>query len=286
VLEGPTAAERRVWLERIGLRGELVEVAMDTGETSRALIRDDFTLFELPGTSSTQEPRSVQACFVCFVRLVLVITEGPVCGIEQVFSSTWAETRRRQGGTSFVVAATLVFMGAALRAMVASVKATVSSAAKQMDVEPESVSLAEIGRLKAMLLDADTIVEETMATLELVQVTQRPQLDLVTQAELLTSALGHVTASERRLDRLEHTIDHLQDRHDASQQEKTNRRLGVLTALSAIFMPLTLLVGIWGMNFDLMPELHLPWGYPAALLVLAAIALGMYRWFYSHGWLY
>jgi len=70
-----------------------------------------------------------------------------------------------------------------------------------------------------------------------------------------------------------------------NQQEKTNRRLAVLTILSAIFMPLTLIAGIYGMNFDTMPELQHVFGYPAVLIFMALVAGGMYLYFKKRGWL-
>jgi magnesium transporter len=68
-------------------------------------------------------------------------------------------------------------------------------------------------------------------------------------------------------------------------QDKTNRRLNMLTILSAIFMPVTLLAGIWGMNFELMPELRYRFAYPVALGLMVAVGMGMYRFFRRTGWL-
>jgi magnesium transporter len=47
----------------------------------------------------------------------------------------------------------------------------------------------------------------------------------------------------------------------------------------------TLIAGIYGMNFTNMPELHWHWGYPAALCVMAALEVLMYRGFKKRGWL-
>jgi hypothetical protein len=44
-------------------------------------------------------------------------------------------------------------------------------------------------------------------------------------------------------------------------------------------------VGVYGMNFEFMPELHLRWGYPAIWIVMIAIALSMFRFFYRKGWI-
>lgn len=67
--------------------------------------------------------------------------------------------------------------------------------------------------------------------------------------------------------------------------QKTNEVVKVLTLFSVFFMPLTFVVGIYGMNFEFMPELKQKWGYPAVLLLMAAIAGVIYFWFKRKGWL-
>ena len=92
-------------------------------------------------------------------------------------------------------------------------------------------------------------------------------------------------ATDRDIDRLHRRVSDLQQRYESAQQAETSRRLGLLTILSAIFMPLTLLDGIWGMNFDVMPELHYRYGYPVALGLMALVAGGLHWYFRSRGWL-
>jgi magnesium transporter len=60
--------------------------------------------------------------------------------------------------------------------------------------------------------------------------------------------------------------------------------MGVLSILSAIFMPSTLLAGIWGMNFHNMPELAYANAYPIALGAMMLLGSGMYLYFRSRGW--
>ena len=55
--------------------------------------------------------------------------------------------------------------------------------------------------------------------------------------------------------------------------------------VAAIFLPLTLLAGIYGMNFDNMPELHVPWAYFAVLGFMAAVIVGMVWWFWARNWI-
>ena len=67
--------------------------------------------------------------------------------------------------------------------------------------------------------------------------------------------------------------------------QKTNQVMRILTVFSAFFLPLTFLVGVYGMNFQFMPELSRRWGYPAVWAVMVLITLGIYIWFRKRGWL-
>jgi magnesium transporter len=66
---------------------------------------------------------------------------------------------------------------------------------------------------------------------------------------------------------------------------RTNEVMKLLTIMASIFIPLTFLAGVYGMNFEAMPELHKPWGYPALLGVMVVTALAMLFYFRHRGWL-
>ena len=57
-----------------------------------------------------------------------------------------------------------------------------------------------------------------------------------------------------------------------------------LTIVASIFVPLTFMAGIYGMNFESMPELHEQWAYPALLVLMALTAGGMVLYFWRKGW--
>jgi len=66
---------------------------------------------------------------------------------------------------------------------------------------------------------------------------------------------------------------------------RTNEIMRVLTIMASIFIPLTFLAGIYGMNFEHMPELHLWWSYPLLLALMLAGAIGMTLYFRRRGWI-
>ena len=87
------------------------------------------------------------------------------------------------------------------------------------------------------------------------------------------------------------TVTSLIEMHMSMAQAKTNEVINLLTIVSTIFIPLTFLAGVWGMNFDPdasplnMPELHWYYGYPAALASMAVIGILLFLYFRWRRWL-
>jgi magnesium transporter len=59
----------------------------------------------------------------------------------------------------------------------------------------------------------------------------------------------------------------------------------VLTMISTLILPLTLITGIYGMNFNVMPELRWKYGYPATLAAMAVVTILMLAWLRRRRWL-
>jgi magnesium transporter len=83
----------------------------------------------------------------------------------------------------------------------------------------------------------------------------------------------------------------LMELYMSAVSNRMNEVMKVLTIIATIFIPLSFIAGVWGMNFDRaagplsMPELGWFWGYPMALGVMAMVALGMLAFFRRRGWI-
>lgn len=88
----------------------------------------------------------------------------------------------------------------------------------------------------------------------------------------LSDRLLYLTTS---FDTLREMLKELMDLHLSYVNNDMNQVMKTLTIISAIFIPLTFIVGVYGMNFDFMPELRWHWGYPLVLLGMFFLALLM-----------
>ncbi len=89
---------------------------------------------------------------------------------------------------------------------------------------------------------------------------------------------------KKSLTQTEKQLNSLHNHNLILLQEKSNKRINFLTIIQAIFVPLTLIVGIYGMNFSLIPLLEFKYGYFIILGVMVLITLGFLKYFYKHGW--
>jgi magnesium transporter len=71
----------------------------------------------------------------------------------------------------------------------------------------------------------------------------------------------------------------------ALASHRTNEVVRILTVFSVFFLPLTFIVGIYGMNFQFMPELRERWGYPVVMAAMGFVTLVILLWFRKRGWL-
>ncbi len=81
-------------------------------------------------------------------------------------------------------------------------------------------------------------------------------------------------------------VNGLFDIHFSVTAGKTNEVMKVLAVFSSIMLPLTLIAGVYGMNFDNMPELHSPYGYFGALALMFVVGAGLLFYFWRKGWIF
>jgi magnesium transporter len=81
------------------------------------------------------------------------------------------------------------------------------------------------------------------------------------------------------------TVSGMLDIYLSSVSNRLNSVMKVLTIIATIFMPLTFIAGIYGMNFKFMPELEWRWGYPAVWVIIVLIGVSMLIYFKKKKWL-
>lgn len=122
---------------------------------------------------------------------------------------------------------------------------------------------------------------------EVISALQTLDTRLITQAthNSLKDVYDHTIQIIDTLETYRDLLSSIQDLYLSSLSNRMNEIMKVLTMISTVFIPLTFLVGVYGMNFRYMPELNEPWAYPAVWAVMIVMAIGMLIFFRRKGWI-
>ncbi len=144
--------------------------------------------------------------------------------------------------------------------------------------------LSEIMNIKRSVLRLRRI---SVKQLDILLRISRGEFDLIPQSLLpfYRDIYDHLVRVADLAESYRDLITGLLDAHLSVVSNRLNEVMKVLTIFSAIMLPLTFIVGIYGMNFDNMPELHSRYGYFVTLAVMATVASGMLLFFWNKGWL-
>jgi magnesium transporter len=101
----------------------------------------------------------------------------------------------------------------------------------------------------------------------------------------IRSLNDRVTFLRNNVETMHHRVISLREAYNSSLTANLNETIRTLTVIATIVLPLTLIAGIYGMNFDIMPELRSPFGYYYALGLMAAVGSGMIIYFKWKKWI-
>jgi len=276
-------AEAEILLDEIGVEGLLKTRVLGSGQgTSFVALRQSF-FAEWPVFADEACSRRSQIAALCLPKLIVTLWSEPI----EVPAETLGSLDLSDLGPasiSTVLCAMLLWHGERTTRAARALRERLLEIDERMDADPDGVDASELADLKADLLLASAIIEEQDETFGLVSKAQSEALDFSPLQGPMSLARSTAGASRRLDDRLESRFLELRHRASEHKQDTLNLRIGFLTVISTVFLPLTLLAGLWGMNFEVMPELKQPWGYPAALGLMGLLAAAVIWFLRKRGW--
>lgn len=167
-----------------------------------------------------------------------------------------------------------------------------------LEREDEKLETLENALLKGSSESIMFEIQDQKRDLMLLRKTIWPMREVINQLRRIDSSLISETTRLYVYDVYDHTIQAIEtvegfrdltagmhDIHVAIINQKMNETIRFLTVVSTIFVPLTFITSLYGMNFVDMPELHHPWGYPSVLIAMVVISLLSLLYFRRKHWL-
>jgi magnesium transporter len=228
--------------------------------------------------------RDEQVAIVLRGDLVVTFRERAHEGIDAL-RARWGRGRGRvrEGGAAYLTYALLdLLVDQGFLATEALSEALAALEERVLEAPEPAVltQLTELQRELAHLRRVAAATRQLTATLR-----REPPVELGTWLEELRDVDDHALQVQEAVDTLREVSGTLHQTYAAAVAERTHEAVRVLTLFTAVFMPITFVAGVYGMNFANMPELGWRWGYLAAWALMAGLFVGTVAWFRRRRWL-
>ncbi|HWQ49313.1 MAG TPA: magnesium/cobalt transporter CorA [Methanosarcina sp.] len=150
-------------------------------------------------------------------------------------------------------------------------------------IQPRPETLKTIQKYKRDLI---TLRKSVWPLRELINGLQRVESYLIkeTTRVYLRDVYDHTIQVIDSVEELRDILSSMVDIYLSSISYRMNDVMKVLTVIATIFIPLTFIAGVYGMNFEYMPELKWRWGYPAVMFGMTFLAVSMFAYFKKRRW--
>lgn len=155
---------------------------------------------------------------------------------------------------------------------------------EEVVVDPNPTTLQEIHKLKRDLIFLRKSVWPLREEISALERGESPLIQSV-MTVFLRDVYDHTIQIIDSVETFRDIVSGMLDIYLSSMSNKMNEVMKVLTIIATIFIPLTFIVGVYGMNFKYMPELERPWGYFMVWVINIVVALGMLTYFRKKRWL-
>jgi magnesium transporter len=152
---------------------------------------------------------------------------------------------------------------------------------------PDKSILTELHTLKRDMIFLRRIVHPMREVIVKLEREQMEENELIPNSMrfYLRDLYDHITQINETIDHYRDILSNMLESYLSTMSNKLNDIMKVLTIISTVFIPLTLISGIYGMNFKYMPELEWQAGYPFAILLMIGIVIVEFYFFHRKGWL-
>jgi magnesium transporter len=283
----PTTEEMELLRSQFGLHPLAVEDALTPTQMPKVEVYGN-QLFIIARTAAIEEGEKIE-----FGQTAIFLGADAVVSVR--FGSTRAhvalrdrlehDAERLAEGPDFVAHAILDFIVDGYQPIMEQLETTVQAIEERaIDAFPERSTIRRIFRLRRHLRRFERIVGPMEEMCERLTTTELPAID-PTARVWFRDVLDHVRRTMARARSLKEALASIVETAGLLEQHRQGEMTRQLAAWAAILAVPTAIAGIYGMNFDIMPELHWRYGYFIVLALIAAICATLYFRFRRIGWL-
>jgi magnesium transporter len=274
--------------ERYDLHPLLMEDVLNTDHRPKVEEYHDSLFIVAKMLSLDEETggiHSEQICFVLREGLVISFQERPGDVLEPVRERLrQGMGKMRRARADYLVYALLDVIVDHYFLIVEALGQRIEALERKVMLKPGNEDLLTIQELRSLLIGVNRFVMPTRELAGRLNTLQNPLIDKGTR-RYINDLQDHTVYIAETITTDREILASLENTYHAGQNARMAQVMKLLTVISTIFIPLTFVVGVYGMNFDHMPELRWHYGYFLVMGVMLVIAVAMLIWFRRKRWI-
>lgn len=273
--------------QNFGINNLSLEDIVDTAQRSKI---DDFDhyifgVFKMVYLNESKEIKYEHVAMVLQDQAVIVFQEIEADVFDGVRNRlSQKESRIRARGSDYLFFALLDAMVDHYFIALDAIGEQLEILENEVYIHPNQSQGLAIQQLKKEILKLRQHIYPTKDLVQRLLDSEHPLISKETKV-FLRDLLDHATEINESLQLYRELSINLMELYMSTMSNKMNEVMKVLTIIASIFIPLTFIAGIYGMNFDYMPELHWKYGYATVWIFMGACFLGMLLYFRTKKWL-
>lgn len=229
---------------------------------------------------------SADACvrIICVATTLITIQDRPESALDRLAGQLVQDRRLIDAGTAALTYEITEAIYKSLLPSYLALRRDVEEIADKLEHRPGDVENEDILSLKNHATGLSDLLDDYLFCLSELQVARSDTLRFDKVKANFQELVSDFQRGQKLVVRMEDRIRDLRQSKLNALQESTNHRLNILAILSAIYLPSTLIAGIYGMNFENIPITEISYGYFVVLALMISLVVGQLVFFYRRGW--
>jgi len=262
----------------------MMEDILDLGHSTLIDLYSDAIYIEFPTNMDKSDVGMGFLSIILTPHLISTIRRGNITGMQKLVKRFENEIRPPVARIFAVLYYILDYFIDQNMQLTLKLRSRIRSLEKEFVDDPSTIEVTQVAELQRDIVGLISIAEDQRYCVKSLENMHVPALDFGENRAYIRDLTSNAEQVLRVLGRTEERLKSLYGSYQLTMNDANERRLRMLTVISAVFLPLTLITGFFGMNFRGMFLLETTYGIWLAITAMAIVLLFMLAYFYRKGW--
>jgi Mg2+ and Co2+ transporter CorA len=283
-IEDAEPEELRQFLSPLNLHPLMVDRYVDQADVPGVISFDKAVLLEYPAAFDSDSERQAYLTIVLQSPILVTIRHGPIPSIDDLVQSLKAEKAPNMSHIVQIVYLILDDITDLSVRVETEVRDKILRTAKILSADPGVVHIGDLTKLRRQVDQLVSLIENQLYCVAGLDASDNEELQEPHRKAYIQDLVSEVEIAQRGIYRLEIRVNDLYTYYQVAGSDRVEKRLRILTIVSAITLPLGLIAGLLGMNVGGLPGTTVPYAFIVVIGLMVTIAVAELWYFKRKGW--